>query len=171
MSCVLDKDVGVGSGNIRGVGGVGGVRGVRDDAKYIYDYDTNINMRINPMFDFKSKYDVPFAKMDLLTNKEYYNICDKLHNIKKEYNKSYVRYQTGKNLLLVKSEGGLIFYLERYQAIDLEAKLADRPWSIAWKHIRSHLYDWGTRVEGTINFLILNDYQFRYINDLRMNAR
>lgn len=164
MSCVLDKDVGIGTGDVRGIGCIG------DDAKYIYDYDTNVKMRINPMFDFKSKYDVPFAKMDLLTNKEYYNICHKLHNIK-EYNESYVRYQTGKNLLLVKSEGGLIFYLERYQAIDLEAKLADRPWSIAWKHIRSHLYDWGTRIEGTINFLILNDYQFRYINDLRMNVR
>ena len=161
MSCVLDKDVGY----------LGGMRDVGDDAKYIYDYDNNVKMRINPMFDFKSKYDVPFAKTDLLTNKEYYNLCEKLHDIKKEYNESYVRYQTGKNLLLVKSDGGLIFYLERYQAIDLELKLADRPWSIAWRHIRSHLYDWGKRVKGTPNFLILNDYQFRYINDLRMNAR
>ena len=124
----------------------------RDDREH---WCGKINMKLNPLFINNIS-----VNCDSCSCRRSYSdvcVCD-------------TTYQTCDKLLLVKSYSGYLFYLNRNQAIKLDEKIRKSAWSIAWKHIRIQLVKWCFYYDDVPNYIILTDYQFDYINKLRVNS-
>ena len=116
-----------------------------------------INMKLNPLF-INNNISVKFHGC-CSCRRSYTDICI-----------CDTTYQTFDKLFLVKSYSGYMFYLNRDQAIKLDEKIKKSAWSIAWKHIRIQLVKWCFYYDDVPNYIILTDYQFDYINNLRVNS-